>query len=292
MRIVWTILFFACISISYSSAYITENTSLPPCVPRPYEIKIDVENLPQEMRRPMLDFVDHINHRVIEEIYLRFCQYLDSLMDTTFVSIDSIVDDTIRYVRPSCSLKTEIIYSGSCASTFMYVRSNIVEFVGDTLDLNKAYRNVALRFFEHPDSGSDYVEFVFPEKIDSQYTIEFPQDHETSVNGGVWMFDGGMDKDMSFVLIDFNYIQTGNEAVSGGERQIVYLPQKFINNSYRVFLQWCDSSGAAVGPLSQPNLLTGLQKSDSSFEVILPSSGLSGRFSWYASYEVVDYQYP
>lgn len=262
----------------------TERPKLPPCSPKPYPVTIDLDGLPEDLRPVFRRFVDDMNYRIVDEIYLRFCQYIDTLMDTVFTAIDSIEPsvDTVADIYPECSIEAEIIYPGDCDS-ILTIAADIVEFLDDTLDTDKSAGQVIFWFRENIDSGSNTIVWEWPLSSET-YGIRFPSS-APSDSQYIWAFSGaGSDQrtikwqkwDRYYTIMKSNYINVA----AGNSRDTIGVGGSYVDSSYQVFLTWQDSTHAALGPLSVIVDSNGYQYRSDSFIVQYPGTGLGlSRFS-------------
>jgi len=70
----------------------TSHEGVPPCPPKPYPVVFDYSRFPDSLRPAMREFIDHMNYQIIDEIYLRLCNYIaDTVFDgNCFARLDTI----------------------------------------------------------------------------------------------------------------------------------------------------------------------------------------------------------
>ena len=66
----------ACVLAVLLFLALTPHPNTPPCVPKPYPVTMNIQDLPPELQTVFQKFVDDMNYQIIDEIYLRFCNYI------------------------------------------------------------------------------------------------------------------------------------------------------------------------------------------------------------------------
>lgn len=161
----------ALLGYAYAQA-LTSHPGVPPCVPKPYPVTIDLSKFPPEMHEGLIKFVDDMNYRIIDEIYLRFCNYIadsiypgcdsicihiDSLLDLTdtLVIVDSLIWDSLgNIVGVTCLVEADTIQPCTFDTlTLLFKTTDIKHFGTDGV-------GATLRLFEDTSRGGQYAGFM------------------------------------------------------------------------------------------------------------------------------------
>ena len=85
---------FAGMVYAYTSSNSTRSLGFIDCPPMPYDIEMDLSSFTPEQQAALQKFLDNLNYQGFKEVYLRFCNYIDSINDR--VGCDMVLTDTIQ----------------------------------------------------------------------------------------------------------------------------------------------------------------------------------------------------